>query len=93
MRGAACSIVLAIMLVGCVVNRWMAGRNITGTCSGACNYYASCKGDDDRARRRCATECPEVFSDARSLEAYESLSCQDAVEFIDGRPDKAARSR
>jgi hypothetical protein len=31
-----------------------------------------------------------VFSDRDSLMAYESLTCEDAVEFVDGRAAKTA---
>jgi hypothetical protein len=41
---------------------------------------------------RCRAECPEVLSDRDSLMAYESLSCPDAVEYIDGNVSRAATS-
>ena len=44
-------------------------------------------------RTRCQTECPDVFSDRDSLMAYESLSCENAVEYVDGTQPKAARKR
>jgi hypothetical protein len=43
-------------------------------------------------RDRCRAECPEVLSDRDSLMAYESLSCSDAVEYIDGNVAQAAAS-
>jgi hypothetical protein len=79
-------IVLLIGLLGasCIVRR-LTGPRLTGTCSGACDHYTECKaghGNFDKAR--CNSECPEVFSDSDSLMAYESLSCKDAVEYVDG---------
>ena len=41
-------------------------------------------------RTRCETECPGVFSDRDSLMAYESLDCQNAVEYVDGTQPRAA---
>ena len=85
-------IVLVIGIVGasCIVRR-LTGPRLTGTCSGACDHYIECKpGHADRDRARCETECPDVFADRDSLMAYESLSCQDAVEYVDGRAPAAA---
>ena len=77
-------------MVSCVVNRLM-GPRLTGTCDGACAHYLECKaGPSPADRDRCRAECPEVFSDRESLMAYESLSCTNAVEYIDGRTPKAA---
>jgi len=41
---------------------------------------------------RCTAECPDVMTDPDSLMMFESLSCQDAVEFVDGT-GKAATAR
>jgi hypothetical protein len=73
-----------LAFASCVVHR-LTGPRLTGTCDGACSHYVECKpthssGDGDR----CRSECPEVLSDRDSLMAYESLSCPDAVEYIDG---------
>ena len=86
-------LVISLMLVGCIVRR-LAGPQLTGTCDGACAHYVQCKpGHSDADRARCMTECPNVFSDRDSLMAYESLSCDNAVEYVDGRSAKTAAHR
>jgi hypothetical protein len=87
---AALGLALAAVISGCIVKRFT-GAQITGTCDGACAHYVQCKpGHSDADRRRCIAECPEVFSDRDSLMAYESLSCDDAVEYVDGSAAKTA---
>ena len=61
----------------------------TGTCAGACDHYLWCKaqyGDkiDERSRQTCELECPQVFSGPESLAAFESLTCDDTVAFVEG---------
>jgi len=83
---------LAGALVGCLT-RPLLGPRLTGTCDGACAHYVECKpGHADLDRGRCLAECPDVFSDSDSLMAYESLSCSDAVEFVDGNAAKTAKT-
>ncbi len=41
---------------------------------------------------RCQKECPGVFADRDSLMMYESLSCKDTVEYVDGTQPKAANT-
>lgn len=94
-RGIVLGIAVAVGIAanGCVVQRLM-GPRLTGTCDGACSHYLACKpGDTAADRDRCRAECPEVFGDRDSLMAYESLSCPDAVEYIDGSKARAAASR
>jgi hypothetical protein len=87
------SAALTAALVGCVVQR-LQGPQITGTCDGVCAHYVQCKpGHSDTDRHRCAVECPDVFGDRDSLMAYESLSCDDAVEYIDGTNARTAVHR
>lgn len=82
---------LAAIWAGGCVNRSRGpvfGRP-TGTCAGACDHYLWCKaqyGDeiDERSRQTCELECPEVFSGAESLAAFESLTCDDTVAFVEG---------
>lgn len=82
----------AMILASCIVRR-LSGPRLTGTCDGACSHYVECKpGHADRDRARCTSECPQVFSDRDSLMAYESLSCKDAVEYVDGTNPRAASS-
>jgi hypothetical protein len=92
-RAIGLGLAISLLMVGCMVSR-LTGPRLTGTCDGACAHYVQCKpglGDADRAR--CAAECPDVFSDRESLMAYESLSCADAVEYVDGRAAKTASHR
>lgn len=90
LRGIVLGVAIALVMVSCVVKRLM-GPRLTGTCDGACSHYLECKAaHSDADRSRCITECPDVFSDRDSLMAYESLSCANAVEYVDGRSPKAA---
>jgi len=91
--GLGCGLVLSLSMIGCVV-RQFTGLRLTGTCDGACAHYVQCKlGHRDADRNRCRAECPDVFSDRDSLMAYESLSCDDAVEFVDGNATTTAAHR
>ena len=84
---------LVVLLTSCVVKHLVGGPRLTGTCSGACSHYVECKaGARKEDRVRCEAECPDVFSDRDSLMAYETLSCSDAVEYVDGTQPQAARS-
>lgn len=74
----------AALPTGCVVRRFT-GPDLTGTCDGACAHYVQCKpGHASADRARCLAECPDVFSDRDSLMTYESLACEDAIEYVDG---------
>jgi hypothetical protein len=91
--GLGLGLVLSLSMIGCIVNR-LTGPQLTGTCDGACAHYVQCKpGHRDADRTRCAAECPDVFSDRDSLMAYETLTCDDAVDFVDGHPAKTAAHR
>jgi len=80
----------AVATSGCVVRR-LTGPSLTGTCDGACAHYVECKAGHGVADRdRCMAECPDVFSDRDSLMTYESLVCEDAVEYVDGSAAKTA---
>lgn len=90
-RPIVLGVLIAVMISSCVVNRLM-GPRLTGTCEGACDHYASCKsGKVDR--KRCQLECPDVFADRDSLMAFESLSCSNAVEYVDGRSQQSAAAK
>jgi len=92
LRGLALGLVIALSLIGCIVRR-LSGPQLTGTCDGACAHYVQCKpGHGELDRARCLTECPEVFSDRDSLMGYESLSCEDAVDYVDGTAAQTAKS-
>lgn len=87
MRSIAVALALAGALTGCIVHNIVRGETprLTGTCDGACDHYLGCKpGHPEADAARCRTECPDVFTDSDSLMMFESLSCQDAVEFVDG---------
>jgi hypothetical protein len=59
--------------------------HLTGTCSGACDHYLSCKRNSDpAAKQACVSECLEVFQDEESLRAFESLECRDTIEYVEG---------
>jgi hypothetical protein len=91
--GIVLGLVIAVAMVGCIVQRFT-GPRLTGTCDGACAHYIQCKpGHSAADRDRCLVECPDVFSDRDSLMGFERLSCDDAVEFVDGSAAKTAASR
>lgn len=93
LRGIVLGIAAAGLIAGCVVHR-LVGPRLTGTCDGACAHYTGCKTGATRADRdRCVAECPDVFADRDSLMAYESLSCANAVEYVDGSQKKIAKPR
>jgi hypothetical protein len=84
---------MIILLASCIVKNLVGGPRLTGTCRGACDHYVECKpGHLEADRMRCEAECPGVFSDRDSLMAYESLSCKNAVEYVDGTQPKAANT-
>jgi hypothetical protein len=86
-------VVVSLSMIGCIVTR-ITGPQLTGTCDGACAHYVQCKpGHGAVDRKRCVAECPDVFSDRDSLMAYESLSCDDAVEYVDGSARNTAAHR
>jgi hypothetical protein len=90
-RSLILGIAIAVLMASCVVKRLM-GPRLTGTCEGACEHYIECKhGRADVTR--CRQECPDVFGDRDSLMAFESLSCENAVEFVDGQPARSAQNR
>ena len=88
------AVVLLVLFSACIVRHIMGGPHLTGTCGGACAHYIECKpGHPEKDRVRCNQECPGVFADRDSLMMYESLSCKDAVEYVDGSPARAATSQ
>lgn len=92
-RGLAVGLLLTAVMPGCIVRRYT-GPRLTGTCDGACAHYVECKpGHPRRALDRCRKECPSVFSDPDSLMAFESLSCKDTLEYVDGEAPTSASSR
>ena len=93
MKSGVLIALVIVLLTSCVVKHLVGGPRLTGTCKGACNHYIECKaGARKEDRVRCETECPEVFSDRDSLMAFESLSCKNAVEYVDGTQPQSARS-
>jgi hypothetical protein len=93
LRTLVLGVLIASLAASCIVRRLSTPR-LTGTCDGACSHYVECKpGHARKDADRCLTECPDVFADRDSLMAYESLSCEDAVEFVDGTNPRAATTR
>ena len=90
-----CLLVLSIGLLLCAQmscfrnSRWNQKRWLTGTCTGACDYYAHCKerrGEDisQEVHDACTIECDDVFSSSETILAFESLVCEDAIAFVEG---------
>jgi hypothetical protein len=75
-------LLLALVLSACIV-RTVHTRKLTGTCEGACDHYIECK-DGGGDAGACVAECRQVFSDDESLRAFESLSCADTIEYVEG---------
>ena len=95
MKAIALGLALAAALTGCIARSIVRGetQRLTGTCDGACEHYVGCKpGHLASDAQRCRVECPDVFADSDSLMLFEGLSCQDAVEFVDGTKSASARS-
>ncbi len=84
-------VLLAVALLGsCFKATYYRGSGSSGSCSGACDHYLSCKGSNDKkAERKCLRECQAIFVDdgevdRESLKDFEDLQCEDAVAFVDG---------
>lgn len=94
-RGLVLALALTAVMPSCIVRRYTTGGlRLTGTCAGACDHYAECEmGHPRLSIERCRAECPSVFSDPDSLMAFESMSCKDTVEFVDGGVSTSASSR
>ena len=93
-RGVVLGLLIAVTIASCVVRNIMGGPRLTGTCEGACSHYVGCKRGAGRVEHdRCQAECPDVFSDRDSLMAFESLSCADAVEYVEGAERQVAKPR
>ena len=92
MKGLLLGIAVAAAISACATggNRGPSGNRLTGTCAGVCDHYIECKsGHPEADRSRCMQECPEVFKDDDSRIGYESLTCEDAVEYVDGKQQSA----
>lgn len=93
-RWLVISVLLVVVMGSCIVRNLGGGPRLTGTCDGACAHYVECKpAHSDSDRSTCKAECPQVFSDRDSLMAYESMTCKNAVEFVDGDGQRAATTR
>lgn len=80
---------LGVSLASCRLEGSWKQRRLTGTCEGACDHYLACKRNGEAAARTaCVSECRDVFQDAESLRAFESLECRDAVEYVEGDTDR-----
>ena len=83
---------IALGIAACHPPAFLTGPRLSGTCGGACDHYFACKGghQSDRAQANCVADCQGVFSDDESLRAFESLSCDDTVEYVEGLPANTA---
>lgn len=92
MRGLLLGALIALGVIACRAPAFLTGPRLSGTCQGACDHYFACKGggQSDRAEANCVADCRGVFSDDESLRAFESLSCPDAVEYVEGTRESAA---
>jgi len=93
-RGLFAASIVLLLFSSCIVRHLVGGPKLTGTCRGACSHYVDCKpGVTSGDRQRCEAECPSVFSDRTSLMAFESLSCKNTVEYVDGSQPRSATKR
>jgi len=85
----------ALVASACRPPPFLRGPRLTGTCAGACDHYFACRGGaaTEQMRAGCIDDCHGVFSDANSLAAFESLSCQDTIEYVEGEPATTASER
>jgi hypothetical protein len=85
-RTAALGVVLGLALGACrIANPFATNRKLTGTCDGACDHYLDCKdAGGAAAKQACVEECRDVFHDAESIRAFESLDCRDTIEYVEG---------
>jgi hypothetical protein len=91
-RCAAATLLALAASTACIV-RMAPRRQLTGTCDGACAHYLACKQSRTAAAERaCVADCHDVFADADSLRAFESLSCEDAIQYVDGEGAGATAS-
>ncbi len=85
------ALAVAGAITGCAI-RQLVGPRVTGTCDGACKHYIDCKPNHPHADlERCEQECPDVLGDSDARVEFERLSCDDAVEFVDGRHPTTAQ--
>ncbi len=85
-------VALAVAAITSCAIRQLVGPRLTGTCDGACKHYIDCKPDHPHVDlERCEQECPNVLGDSESRVEFERLSCDDAVEFVDGHHPTTAQ--
>jgi hypothetical protein len=87
-------VAIAIASSACHMPRVFGAPRLSGTCEGACDHYLECRGGGvtKDARTSCVADCRDVFADQESLRAFESLSCRDAVEYVEGtHAERASR--
>jgi hypothetical protein len=74
-----------LFLASCRLGAAHRRPHLTGTCEGACDHYLACKrAGDTAAHEACVVECRDVLQDEESLRAFESLSCKDTIEYVEG---------
>ena len=96
MKLALAVIAVVALSAGCVRSASRTHHVHRGTCEGACAHYIDCKeSGDEAAYQACVLDCPNVFVDAESLRAFEAMSCEATLDFVEGDsgrgPGEAAR--
>ena len=82
----ALAVVLAAISFSCGHQPAVYHPRITGTCEGACRHYLVCKDRVTETRLKvCVDECRIMFAGRDGLAAFEHLSCEKAVSFIEGK--------
>lgn len=86
LRTAVAGVVIGVALAACrLPSPFGSNRKLTGTCDGACARYLDCKDvGEASAHAACVDECRDVFHDAESIRAFESLECRDVIEYVEG---------
>lgn len=70
---------------GCALRTILIGRSNTGTCAGACDRYLECSATPPpTSPNQCRVECPEALGSAENIRQFESLGCEDVVQYVDG---------
>ena len=89
--GLVAGVAIAAAITACRQPGFLGMPQLTGTCEGACDHYLDCKGPHrPDARDGCVSDCHDVFSDPDSLRAFESLDCEDTIEYVDGDGEHTA---
>lgn len=81
----ALTALVAGFMLSCSRPNMIQRPRITGTCEGVCRHYLACKDDMSAPKMKvCVAECEEVFTGTTARQAYQGLSCEDAIGFVEG---------